>query len=169
MNFACSSGVTARRSARAGTENRDSLTGSVATWPVAVTRVAWRTRGKDTLMRSVVSGTGNLTRPPGPILAGRVPSGLVTLTVCGVDGWPAADRTISDAMLRWPCQLRWMTGLAVSAVHGIRPDPLTRLAGNPGGCAPGVEATLTCSRPGPGGLIWLSSASSPATGTASAE
>jgi hypothetical protein len=33
-------------------------------------------------------------------------------------------------------------------------DPVIRLAGNPAGCAPGVEATVTCSRPGPGGLTW---------------
>jgi len=46
-----------------------------------------------------------------------------------------------------------MTGLAVSAVHGMLADPLIRLAGNPAGHAPGVEATLTCSSPGPGGLV----------------
>ncbi len=131
--------------------------------------VAWRTRGKDTSIRSVVSGTLNLTRPPDPMLACRVPSGLVILTVRGVDGRPVAGRTISDAMRRLPCQLRWMTGLVVSAVHGVPPDPLIRLAGNPAGRWPGVEATLTCSTPSPGGLIWSSSASSPGPGTASAE
>ena len=72
------------------------------------------------------------------MLACRVPSGLVILTVCGVDGRPRAGRTISDAMRRWPCQLRWMTGLALSAVHGMLADPLIRLAGNPAGSAPGV-------------------------------
>ena len=110
--------------------------------------VAWRTLGNDTSIRSVVSGVVNLTRPPGPMLACRMPSGLVIFTVSGVDGRPAAGRTISDPMRRWPCQLRWMTGLAVSAVHGMPADPLIKLAGNPAGCAPGVEATLTCSRPG---------------------
>ena len=135
--------------------------------------VAWRTRGKDTSIRSVVSGVVNRTRPPAPMLACRVPSGLVTFTVSGVDGRPAAGRTISDAMRRRPCQLRWMTGLGVSAVHGMPADPLIRLAGNPAGCAPGVEATLTCSRPGAGGPARASSASSsassPGPGRASAE
>ena len=131
--------------------------------------VAWRTRGKDTSIRSVVSGVANLTRPPGPMAACRVPSGLVISTVCGVDGRPRAGRTIMDAIRRWPCQLRWMTGLAVSAVHGMPADPVIRLAGNPAGCAPGVEATVTCSRPGPGGLTLPSSASSAGPGRASAE
>ena len=103
------------------------------------------------------------------MLACRVPSGLVISTVCGVDGRPRAGRTISDSMRRWPCQLRWMTGLALSAVHGMLPDPLIRLAGNPGGSAAGVAATLTCSRPGPGGLTLPSSASSPGPGRASAD
>ena len=52
--------------------------------------VAWRTRGKDTSIRSVVSGVANRTRPPAPMLASRVPSGLVIFTVSGVDGRPAA-------------------------------------------------------------------------------
>src|SRR6516162_7805737 len=56
VNLACSSGVTARRPARAGTESRDSRTGTVASWPVEVTMVAWRRSGKDTSIRSVVSG-----------------------------------------------------------------------------------------------------------------
>src|SRR5260370_845338 len=120
-------------------------------------------------LRSVVSGTVNLTRPPDPMLACRVPPGPVILTVCGVEGRPGAGRTISDAMRRLPCQLRWMTGLAVSAVHGVPPDPLIRLAGNPAGRWPGVEATLTCSTPSPGGLICSSSASSPGPGTARPE
>src|SRR3984885_9702704 len=102
-------GVTARRPARAGTESCDSRTGSVSSCPVEVTMVAWRTRGKDTSIRSVVSGVANRTRPPAPMLASRVPSGLVTLTVSGVDGRPAAGRTISDPMLRRPCQRRWTT------------------------------------------------------------
>src|SRR5439155_13423667 len=80
-----------------------------------------------------------------------------------------AGRTISESMRRWPCQLRWMTGLALAAVHGMLPDPLIRLAGNPGGSAAGLPATVTCSRPGPGGLIRPSSASSPGPGRASAE
>src|SRR6516165_8773097 len=105
--------------------------------------VAWRTLGKDTSIWSVVSGTVKLTRPPGPMRASRVPPGLVILTVCGVDGRPAAGRTISDAMRRWPCQLRWITGLAVSAVHGMPADPPIKLAGNPAGSAPGVEAMVT--------------------------
>src|SRR5580658_7855433 len=141
------SGVTARRPARAGTESCDSRTGSASSWPVEVTMVAWRTRGKDTSIRSVVSGVANLTRPPAPMLASRVPAGLVIFTVSGVDGRPAAGRTISDPMLRLPCQRRWMTGLAPSAVHGMLPDPLIRLAGNPGGSATAVEGTLTCSTP----------------------
>src|SRR5947207_11744822 len=62
-----------------------------------------------------------------------------------------------------------MTGLALSAVHGMLPDPLIRLAGNPGGSAAGFPATLTCSRPGPGGPTLPSSASSPGPGRASAE
>ena len=63
-----------------------------------------------------------------------------------------------------------MTGLAVSAVQGRPAVPLIRLAGNPAGCAPGVEATLTCSRPGPGGRISeSSSASRPGPGSARAE
>src|ERR1700730_2639140 len=131
--------------------------------------VAWCTLGKDTSIRSAVSGTLNLTRPPDPMLACRVPSGLVILTVRGVDDTPGADRTISDAMWRLPCQLRCMTGLAVSSVHGVPPNPLIRLAGNPAGRPPGVEATLTCSTPSPGGLILSSRASSPRPGTASAE
>ena len=61
-----------------------------------------------------------------------------------------------------------MTGLAVSAVHGMPADPVIRLAGNPGGSASGVDATVTCSMPGPGGLIVPSSASSPGPGPASA-
>jgi hypothetical protein len=60
--------------------------------------VAWRTLGKDTSIRSVVSGAGHLTRPPAPMLACRVPSGLVIVTVRGVDGRPRADRTISESM-----------------------------------------------------------------------
>ena len=98
--------------------------------------VAARTRGNDTSIRSVVSGVVNLTRPPEPMLACRVPSGLVILTVCGVEGRPLAGRTTSDAMRRLPCQLRWMTGLVVSAVHGMPPDPLIRLAGNPAAARP---------------------------------
>ena len=58
-------GVTGRRSARAGTASWDSLTGSVSSCPVEVTMVAWRTRGKDTSIRSVISGAVNWTRPPG--------------------------------------------------------------------------------------------------------
>ena len=161
-------GMTGRRSARAGTASWDSLTGSVSSWPVEVTMVAWRTRGKDTSIRSVVSGGVNRTRPLGGMLAWRVPAGLVIFTVSGVDGRPAAGRTISDEMRRWPGQLRWMTGLASSAVHGTPPVPLIRLAGNPAGRAPAVEATLTCSRPAPGGLIRSSSASSPGPGRARA-
>src|SRR5580700_3640469 len=162
------SGVTARRPARAGTASWDSLTGSVSSWPVEVTMVAWRTRGKDTSIRSVVSGGVNRTRPLGGMLACRVPAGLVIFTVSGVDGRPAAGRTISDEMRRWPGQLRWMTGLASSADHGTPPVPLIRLAGNPVGRAPAVEATLTWSRPAPGGLIRSSSASSPGPGRARA-
>src|SRR5580704_1771983 len=161
-------GVTGRRSARAGTESCDSRTGSVSSWPVEVTTVAWRTRGKDTSIRSVDSGVANRTRPPAPMLASRVPSGLVIFTASGVDGRPAAGRTISDPMLRLPCQRRWMTGLVVSAVHGVRDDPLIRLAGNPGGSAPGVEATETSSTPGPGASNRPSNVSSPGPGRASA-
>src|SRR5580693_609687 len=164
-----SSGVTARRPASAGTESCDSRTGSVWSWPVEVTMVAWRTRGKDMSIRSVVSGVANQTSPPAPMLASRVPSGLVIFTVSGVDGRPAAGRTISDSMLRLPCQRRWMTGLVLSAVHGVRVDPLIRLAGNPGGSAPGVEAALNCRTPGPGRAgSASSSASSPGSGRASA-
>ena len=82
-------GVTGRRSARAGTASWDSLTGSVCSWPVEVTMVAWRTRGKDTSIRLVVSGA-NRTTPSGGIVAWRVPPGLVIFTVSGVDGRPAA-------------------------------------------------------------------------------
>ena len=120
---------------------------------------------------SVVSARLNVTRPPKPMLACRVPSGLLILTVCGVDP-PAAGSTISDVIRRLPCQLKWMTGLTESAIHGVFPDPLTRLAGNPAGSAPGVVVTPTCNTPGPGGLTLSSSlpsrASRPGLGTASA-
>src|SRR3984957_4584597 len=165
-------GVPARKPARAGTESCDSRTGSVSSWPVEVTMVAWRTRGNDTSIRSVVSGVANRPRPPAPMLAARVPSGLVTFTLSGVDGSPAAGRTISDPMLRRPCQRRWTTA-DPEAVHGVRADPLIRLAGNPAGSAAGVEATLTCSTPGPGTRARRaesvsSTASSPGPGSASA-
>ena len=131
--------------------------------------VAWRTRGKDTSIRSVVSGGLNVTRPPGPMVPCRVPAGLVTLTVSGVEGKPGAGRTISEEMRRGPRQARWMTGLAVSAVQGMAAVPLIRLAGKSAGCAPAVEAALTCSRPGPGGRISESSSvSRPGPGRASA-
>src|SRR5579859_2044761 len=165
-------GVTARRPVSAGTDSCDNRSGSVSSWPVKLTIVAWRTRGKDTSIRSVVSCAANRTRPPAPMPASRVPSGLVIFTVSGVDGRPAAGRTISDPMLRLPCHRRWMTGLAVSAVHGARADPLIRLAGNPAGSAPGVEATKTSRTPGPGRAerdeSEESNASSPAPGSASA-
>src|ERR1700722_11466216 len=62
-----------------------------------------------------------------------------------------------------------MTGLEPEAVHGVRADPLIRLAGNPAGSAPGVEATLTCSTPGRGGEESVSrTPSSPGPGRASA-
>ena len=51
----------------------------------------------------------------------------------------------------------------------LRPFGEPTKAGNPAGCAPGVEATLTCSTPGPGGGIRSNSASSPGPGQASAE
>ena len=103
------------------------------------------------------------------MLPWRVPSALVILTVSGVDGRPGAGRTISDEMLRCPGQLRWMTGLAVSAVQGTPAVPLIRLAGNPAGGAPAAPATLTCSTPGLGGRISeSSSASRPGPGRASA-
>ena len=154
-------GATTRSFASAGTKSRDSSTGSVLTWPVELTVVACCTRGNDTSIRSVVSGRLNATRPPNPTPACRVPAGLEISTVCGTD--PPAACTISVRIRRLPCQLRWMTGFALSAISGWL--PLNRLAG------PGQEpavATLTCRIPRPGGGSLSSSASRPAPGTASA-
>ena len=171
VTAARSSGATTFRCVRAGTESRESSTGRVVSWPNWLTVLASCTSGNETLIRSVVNGRLNVTRLPNPMVASRVPSGLLILTVVGIDP-PAVGCTISDVIRRLPCQPKWMTGLAESAIHGVLPDPLTRLAGNPAGRAPGVVATPTCSTPGPGGLTRSSSlpsgASRPAPGTASA-
>jgi hypothetical protein len=127
--------------------------------------VARCTRGKDMSSRSVISGRLNTTRPPNPTPACLLPSGLLILTVCGTDVPPAAC-TISEPIRRWPCQPKWMTGLALSAIHGWPPDPRSRLGQAVREAA--AEATVTCTAPRPGGAIWSSSRSRPDPGTASA-
>src|ERR1700744_991229 len=97
--------------------------------------------GKLMLSWSVVSGRVSVATPPRPIVAWRVPNGLLTRILDGAAAEANAGCTTIRETGRTPCQPSEMTGFGAPAIHGVRPGR-SRLSGPNTGSDPQVELAV---------------------------
>src|SRR5215472_5162281 len=98
-------GVVARRPLSAGINSFESPTGSWTSCPDTGSEVvAYCTTGKPIVIRSVVSGGTISVNPSKPMLAYRVPSGLVILIDSGAAAKPGTGRMTMRLIGRLACQ-----------------------------------------------------------------